>query len=304
MARIRPVGANKIVISANCAAGLRNQIDALAGKTAKFVDDELTWYNSMVVVVFKGALPREVASPPQEYLSELLFIRDSETRVHHVVALGTDGGSADDVTLLVAFATATHDAHANASPKKRAKSKKGKKREKSEMDMVRSARAKERERGRRRDIGAWHPRARVLVVHHDEDPAVARPPQQTHNEKVQVEEDKGERKGGYAIYSVSGFEGCRIIKNVLTYEQQLELDSSVSAKLLKEGKFIHPFKGVTFYIKGIESDGTLLNVFLHDRRNKDEFLTYTATRAFLAKDENKTFLYMENGLIQTIAMQI
>ena len=50
----------------------------------------------------------------------------------------------------------------------------------------------------------------------------------------------------------------------------------------------------------MRSDGTLLNVFLHDRRNKDEFLTYTATRAFLAKDENKTVLYMENGLIQTI----
>ena len=33
---------------------------------------------------------------------------------------------------------------------------------------------------------------------------------------------------------------------------------------------------------------------------KDEFLTYTATRAFLAKDENRTVLYMENGLIQTI----
>jgi len=81
---------------------------------------------------------------------------------------------------------------------------------------------------------------------------------------------------------------------------QIELDSSVSARLLKDGKFIHPFKGVTFYIKEIESDGTLINVFLHDRRNKDEFITYTATRAFLAKDENKTVLYMENGLIQTI----
>ena len=56
---------------------------------------------------------------------------------------------------------------------------------------------------------------------------------------------------------------------------------------------------MTFYIKGIENDGTLLNVFLHDRRNTDEFRTYTATRAFLAKDENKTVLYMENGLIQT-----
>ena len=86
----------------------------------------------------------------------------------------------------------------------------------------------------------------------------------------------------------------------ILHEKQKELDSSVSARLLQEGKFIHPLKGVTFYIKGIESDGTLLNVFLHDRRNKDEFLTYTATRAFLAKDDNQTFLYMENGLIQTV----
>lgn len=90
----------------------------------------------------------------------------------------------------------------------------------------------------------------------------------------------------------------------ILHEKQLELDSSVSARLLKGGKFIHPFKGVTFYIKEIENDGTLLNVFLHDRRNEDEFLTYTATRAFLAKDENRTVLYMENGLIQTIGTSI
>ena len=83
-------------------------------------------------------------------------------------------------------------------------------------------------------------------------------------------------------------------------EIQIEFDSSVSARLLKDGKFIHPFKGVTFYIKEIKSDGTLVNVFLHDKRNKNEFITYTATRAFLAKDDNKTVLYMENGLIQTI----
>ena len=83
-------------------------------------------------------------------------------------------------------------------------------------------------------------------------------------------------------------------------EIQTEFDSSVSARLLKDGKFMHPFRGVTFYIKEIKSDGTLVNVFLHDKRNKNEFITYTATRAFLAKDANKTVLYMENGLIQTI----
>ena len=40
----------------------------------------------------------------------------------------------------------------------------------------------------------------------------------------------------------------------ILHEKQLELDSSVSARLLKGGKFIHPFKGVTFYIKEIESE--------------------------------------------------
>ena len=104
---------------------------------------------------------------------------------------------------------------------------------------------------------------------------------------------------------------CMIILGIFTtlivpftsktlFERQVELDSSLSARLLKEGKFIHPIPGVTFFVKEIEEDGTLLNVFFHDRRSQDEFLTYTATRAFLAKDENKTALYMENGLIQTL----
>ena len=42
----------------------------------------------------------------------------------------------------------------------------------------------------------------------------------------------------------------------------------------------------------------MLNVFFHDRRNQEESITYTATRAFLAKNDNKAALYMENGLIQ------
>jgi len=85
----------------------------------------------------------------------------------------------------------------------------------------------------------------------------------------------------------------------MLHQKQIELDYSVSGRLLKEGKFVHPIKGVTFYIKKIEDNGTLSNVFLHDRRNKEETITYTATRAFLARDNKKTALYMENGLIQS-----
>ncbi len=107
---------------------------------------------------------------------------------------------------------------------------------------------------------------------------------------------------GFFCMLILGFFTTFVVPNTakILHEKQIELDTSVSARLLKDGKFIHPFQGVTFYIKGIESDGTLLNVFLHDRRNEDEFLTYTATRAFLAKDQAKTVLYMENGLIQTL----
>ncbi len=44
-------------------------------------------------------------------------------------------------------------------------------------------------------------------------------------------------------------------------KNQIELDNSVSARFLKEGKFIHPLKGITFYIKSIETDGTLIDIF-------------------------------------------
>lgn len=84
------------------------------------------------------------------------------------------------------------------------------------------------------------------------------------------------------------------------YKNQIELDNSVSAKLLKDGQFIHPLEGITFYVKEIETDGTLLDILLHDRRNIDEILTYSAKQAFLARDESNTTLYMKNGLIQAI----
>ena len=84
------------------------------------------------------------------------------------------------------------------------------------------------------------------------------------------------------------------------YINQIELDNSVSARLLKEGKFVHPLEGITFYIKEIETDGTLVDILLYDQRNKDEALSYTAKQAFLARDEDKTTLYMQDGLIQSL----
>lgn len=82
--------------------------------------------------------------------------------------------------------------------------------------------------------------------------------------------------------------------------RESEVSRNVTAKLLTEGNFLHPAKGVTFYIRQIDTDGTLNDVFLSDRRDPNQSITYTGTRAFLVRDEGKTHLIMVNGMAQRL----
>lgn len=90
--------------------------------------------------------------------------------------------------------------------------------------------------------------------------------------------------------------------NQLVLREQ-EVSRNITAKLLTEGNFLHPTKGVTFYIRKIDLDGTLHDVFLSDRRDPKQSTTYTGTRAFLVRDEGKTHLIMVNGLAQRQDME-
>ncbi|MEP1328811.1 MULTISPECIES: LPS export ABC transporter permease LptF [Rhodobacterales] len=82
--------------------------------------------------------------------------------------------------------------------------------------------------------------------------------------------------------------------------REQEVSRNVTAKLLTEGNFLHPTKGVTFYIRKIDADGTLNDVFLSDRRNPKQSVTYTGARAFLVRNEGKTHLIMVNGMAQRL----
>lgn len=86
--------------------------------------------------------------------------------------------------------------------------------------------------------------------------------------------------------------------------RQDDLERNVTARLLTEGTFLHPAAGVTFYIRSIEPDGTLTDVFLSDRRNPDAPQTFTAARAYLVADqddgEGTAKLVMVDGLAQTL----
>jgi len=78
--------------------------------------------------------------------------------------------------------------------------------------------------------------------------------------------------------------------------RESEVARNVTAKLLSEGNFLHPAKGVTFYIRQIDLDGTLNDVFLSDRRNPGQTALYTGNRAFLVRDQDRTHLVMVDGM--------
>ncbi|MFD1343437.1 LPS export ABC transporter permease LptF [Litorisediminicola beolgyonensis] len=104
------------------------------------------------------------------------------------------------------------------------------------------------------------------------------------------------------------FVGCMmlVLSNVLVpsslaqlRDRELEVSGAVSARLLREGSFLHPSRGVTFYIRDITAEGELLDVYLSDRRQDGREVTYTAESAVILRDDDETRLILLNGLAQT-----
>ena len=83
-------------------------------------------------------------------------------------------------------------------------------------------------------------------------------------------------------------------------ERESEISGSVSARLLHEGTFLHPTRGVTFYIRDITPEGELRDVFLSDRRDPDRAIAYTAQSAYVLRDDDGPKLTMRSGLAQTL----
>ncbi len=82
-------------------------------------------------------------------------------------------------------------------------------------------------------------------------------------------------------------------------KRQAEIAENVTARLLTEGRFLHPSDGVTFYIARISPQGELKNVFLSDARRDVRRVTYTAASALLIRGDNSPKLLMFDGMAQT-----
>ncbi len=86
--------------------------------------------------------------------------------------------------------------------------------------------------------------------------------------------------------------------NNILLKRQNEVASSLNAKLLKVGSFIHPQNGVTFYIGGISTSGVIKDVFVLDERNKDREIIVTSKSGYLITNNNKPILVLKDGIVQ------
>ncbi len=78
--------------------------------------------------------------------------------------------------------------------------------------------------------------------------------------------------------------------------RQAEVAGDVTAQLLNEGAFMHPAPGVTVYIGKIDTDGTLHEVFVSDRRESGTPVTYSSTSAYLVNSGPGVHLVMVDGV--------
>lgn len=83
-------------------------------------------------------------------------------------------------------------------------------------------------------------------------------------------------------------------------EREAEISRNVTSRLLTEGAFLNPTKGVTFYTRNIDDDGVLRDVFLSDRRDEATGVMYTAAEAYLVRNNTGTTLIMVDGLAQRL----
>jgi lipopolysaccharide export system permease protein len=81
-------------------------------------------------------------------------------------------------------------------------------------------------------------------------------------------------------------------------DRTAEISENMTARLLSEGRFLHPADGVTFYIREISPRGELQNIFLSDARDPDRRITYTAREALLIRGEDAPTLLMLDGMAQ------
>ncbi|WP_299359192.1 LPS export ABC transporter permease LptF [uncultured Paracoccus sp.] len=83
-------------------------------------------------------------------------------------------------------------------------------------------------------------------------------------------------------------------------DRQADVAENVTARFLRAGQFQYPGDGLTLFIRDIDADGRLLDLFLQDARNPDSVSDYSASQALVIRGDAGPRLIMQQGMVQTL----
>ena len=96
-----------------------------------------------------------------------------------------------------------------------------------------------------------------------------------------------------AISAYIAPESLRLLRRWLT-----EVRTDLVSNIVQPGRFTPIEAGLAFYIRERRPNGLLVGLMLDDRRDPKERVTIVAERGEILKNENGSFLILENGSIQ------
>ncbi len=79
-----------------------------------------------------------------------------------------------------------------------------------------------------------------------------------------------------------------------------QIGKDITSSFLTAGEFLHPTPGVTLYIGEVTPNAELKRVFLSDRRDKRNTVTFSSQKAYIVQNEDSVQLLMVDGLTQNI----
>ncbi|HTS42676.1 MAG TPA: LPS export ABC transporter permease LptF [Xanthobacteraceae bacterium] len=97
--------------------------------------------------------------------------------------------------------------------------------------------------------------------------------------------------GAISIYFAP--EGLRQLRRWLT-----EVRTDLVTNIVQPGRFVSIERGLTFHIRARQPNGQLLDVMLDDQRNDKERITLLAEHGQIQKNQQGSFLVLENGTMQ------
>ncbi|MEM7058286.1 MAG: LPS export ABC transporter permease LptF [Pseudomonadota bacterium] len=78
-----------------------------------------------------------------------------------------------------------------------------------------------------------------------------------------------------------------------------QIRGDVAVAFVREGQFLTPMRNVSVYLRETGRAGEMFGVLVHDERDPDRMVTYTAERALLVRDDQGTRLVMFDGVAQS-----